>query len=236
MTIQQCIYVQKIAKVGSFNEAAKQLFVAQHYDFIADIFGKMLKETESENYKFSLRETRTHEVILDVETARSDIGIIAIKDSDDNIMRRYLDKKGLSFTSFLKASPHVFLRDGHPLLKHDVLTYDILKDYPYVSYDQGERSTPFFTEEIMREVEVKRHIEIGDRATLMNVLLLTDCYTIGTGIMPSALNNGSIRSVPLESDAFYTIGYILRSDSKMPGPVCEFIDRLRSATEMVSCG
>ena len=29
MTIQQCRYVLKIAKTGSFNEAAKQLFIAQ---------------------------------------------------------------------------------------------------------------------------------------------------------------------------------------------------------------
>jgi len=296
MTIQQCIYIQKIAKVGSFNEAAKQLFVAQsslsasvkaleqelgikiferasngvfltddgaefvkyasciseynsfiqerynsdksckrlnivtqHYDFIADIFGKMLSETEDDSYKFSLRETKTYEIIHEVETSRSDIGIIAIKDSDDGVMKRYLDRKGIRFSPFIKAYPHVFLRKGHPLLRHTRLTYDQLRDYPYVSYEQGGKNISFFTEEITEEINVGKHVEISDRATLMNVLLLTDCYTIGTGIMPSKLNNGNIESIPLESEAFYTIGYILRTDSKMTEPVCEFIERLRLA-------
>ncbi len=301
MTIQQCIYVRKIAEVGSFNEAAKQLFIAQsslstsikaleqelgiklferskngvfltddgtefiryaghiaeyndfvaerynsekkcnrlyvvtqHYDFIADIFGKMLKETEADSYKFSLIETKTNDVIKRVESSRADIGIIAIKDSDDTVMRRYLDQKGLSFTPFLTASPHVFLRKGHPLLKYEKLSYDILSDYPYVSYEQGSRNTSFFTEEIMDELNVKKHIEISDRATLMNVLLLTDCYTIGTGIMPSELNNGSIESVELESDAFYTIGYIVRAENKLSDSVNEFIQFLESSAENIS--
>ena len=54
-------------------------------------------------------------VINEIETAFSDIGVIAIKDSDFGIMKRYLDKKGLVFTPFFKATPHVFLRNEHPL-------------------------------------------------------------------------------------------------------------------------
>lgn len=298
MTIQQCSYACKIAEVGSFNEAAKQLFIAQsslsasvkaleqelgiriferstngvfltdegsefvmyarqiaeynnfvikrynsepdskrlsivtqHYDFIADVFGKMLNEFEGDTYKFSLRETQTYEVIKEVETAHSDIGIIAIKDGDDVIMRRYLDRIGLEFTPLLKAAPHVFLRKGHPLLVNKILNYDMLRDYPYVSYEQGKKNFSFFTEEMMDEVNVKKHIRISDRATLMNVLLLTDCYTIGTGIMPSALNGGNIKSVALSSDAYYNIGYILRNDNKCSELVQKFIETLSASME-----
>lgn len=164
----------------------------QHYDFIADIFGKLLREIKEEAYKFSLREIQTYEVIHEVETAYSDIGILAIKDNDDGIMKRYLRKNGLSFTPFLKAFPHVFLRKEHPVAQFKSLSYALLKDYPYVSYEQGEHNHSFFTEEIMNSFSDK-HIEISDRASLMNVLLSTDCYTIGTGIMPSVLNNGNTR-------------------------------------------
>ena len=185
MTIQQCKYVLTVANTGSFNEAAKQLFIAQsslsisiksleqeldikifersgngvyltdegaefvkyatqicenddfvaqryktksikkklyiatqHYDFIADIFGNFLKTVESESYRFSIREIETYNVIHEVETAHSDIGIIAIKDGDFDIMKRYLNKKHLSFTPVLKATPHVFFRKNHPLSQH----------------------------------------------------------------------------------------------------------------------
>jgi len=300
MTLQQCKYVLKIAQVGSFNEAAKQLFIAQsslsgsvkaleeelgiiifvrngtgvyltdegsefvryatkiteqndfiierylsgdnchklyistqHYDFIADIFGKLLKELNSEKYKLSLRETQTYEVIREVETAYSDIGILAIKGSDDNIMKRYLHKRGLKFTPFLKAAPHVFVGKEHPLSKHNRLSFESLKKFPYVSYEQGKHTNSFFTEEIT-EIFSDRHIEISDRASLMNVLLSTDCYTVGTGIMPSLLNNGNIVSIPLDVDEFYTIGYILHAERKITGLTEKFITLLIDSAKEIS--
>ena len=280
MTIQQCKYVLGIAKTGSFNEAAKQLFVAQsslsssvkllekelgikiferskngvfltaegaefvryaeqiveqndfilnryatsagrsklyvstqHYDFVADAFCALLRQTREE-YDFALREIRTYEVIREVETAYSDIGILAIKDGDYEMMRRYLHNKGIVFTQILRASPHIFLRRGHALASRESLSYEDLKGWPYVSYEQGSHNSSFFTEELMPELMTERQIQISDRATLMNALLTTDCYTVGTGIMPSALNDGKIVCVPLRSDAYYRIGYILREDRR----------------------
>lgn len=298
MTIQQCKYVLEISKTGSFNEAAKQLFVAQsslsvsiksleqelgikifersgngvyltddgaefvryasqiaeqsdfvteryhsanaarklyvatqHYDFVADVFGKMVNDTDEPEYRFALREIQTYDVIRETETSYSDIGIIAIKDNDNGIMKRYLSGKGLSFTPFLTALPHVYVRREHPLAQRRSVKYAELKNYPYVSYEQGAHNISFFTEEIISFPRNAKHIEISDRASLMNMLLLTDSYTVGTGIMPSALNRGSIISIKLESDDFYTIGYILRSDKKPSELTQKFIGLLTQKTE-----
>lgn len=292
MTIQQCKYVLGIAKTGSFNEAAKQLFVAQsslsssvkllerelgikiferskngvfltaegaefvryaeqiveqndfilnrytapdqrnklyvstqHYDFVADAFCCLLRETRGD-YDFALREIRTYEVIREVETAYSDIGILAIKGGDFEMMSRYLHNKGIAFTQLLRVSPHVFVRCGHPLATKKSLTYEELKDYPYVSYEQGAHNSSFFTEELTDELSTGRQVQISDRATLMNALLTTDCYTVGTGIMPSALNDGKIVCIPLTSDAYYCIGYILREDRRTSPLTLTLIDLL----------
>lgn len=294
MTIQQCVYVLEIAKFGSFNEAAKHLFVAQsslsvsvksleqelnikiferagngiflteegtefikyasqivdqndfilnryskdvfcrnlyistqHYDFVADIFGKLLNETTEEYYKFSLREMKTYDVIHETETACCDIGIIAIKDNDRNIMERYLNQRGLTFTPLLNAMPHVFVRKGHPVAHSAVVTIESLKNYPYVSYEQVEHNSSFFTEEITN-IYSNKQVEISDRASLMNVLLATDCYTIGTGIMPSLLNEERIVSIPFESNDFYTLGYILRGDRNISELTKKFIEMLNA--------
>lgn len=203
----------------------QKLYIAtQHYDFIADIFGKFLKEDNSESYRFSIREIETHNIIRDVETAYSDIGIIAIKDDDYEIMKRYLSKKRLSFTPVLEVSPHVFFRKEHPLAHCEKLTTSDLKNYPYVSYEQGEHSSSFFKEELADISYIDKHIEISDRATLMNVLMLTDSYTIGTGIMPSALNKGDIVSIPFESNEFYIIGYLLNEERKISDITQKFIN------------
>ena len=173
-----------ISRYNSKEKCSNLYISTQHYDFVADVFGKFIKETQSEKYKFALRETKTYDVINEVETAYSDIGIIAIKCSDDIIMKRYLASKNLRFTPVIKLCPHVFLRKDHALSDKQSLSYDDVKNYPFVSYEQGEHSNSFFTEEITNGFTDK-HIEISDRASLMNILLSTDCYTIGTGLMPS---------------------------------------------------
>ena len=208
----------------------EKLYIAtQHYDFIADIFGKMLSDTQSESYRFSIREIETYHVIRDVETAYSDIGIIAIKDSNVDIMKRYLGRRKLTFTPVRTVNPHVFLRKSHPLADRPRLSVAELMEYPYVSYEQGEHNSDYFTEELMDATYMDKHIEISDRATLMNVLLMTDAYTAGTGIMPSALNGGDIVSIPLESQEPYHIGYILNEERKISPMTEEFIRRLETA-------
>lgn len=210
-------------------QTCKKLYIAtQHYDFVADVFGKILNLVTDEAYRISLKETQTYDVIKEVENGYSDIGIIALKNSDCDIMKRFLFNKKMNFILLLTALPHVFIRKGHPVSKHSALTYADLKNYPFVSYEQGKYSSSFFTEEIIEKSNIKRHIEISDRASLMNVLLATDCYTIGTGIMPSVLNKGKIVSVPIESADYYNIGYIMRTDRKSSDLTQTFVDMLKA--------
>jgi len=292
MTIQQCKYILKIAECGSFNEAAKQLFIAQsslsvcvkslenelnikiferagngvcltetgaefvqyarqiseqndfiinrytendeckhlyistqHYDFVADAFCRLLNQTKEKNYRFSLREMKTYDIIHEIETAYCDIGILAIKNKDHGIMERYINQRGLTFSPIFKALPHVYIRREHPISNLALVANEDLKNYPYVSYEQGEHNSAFFTEEITN-IYSDKQVEISDRASLMNVLLATDCYTVGTGIMPSLLNQERIVSIPFESEDFYTIGYILREDRNISELTMAFIGML----------
>lgn len=223
-----------IAERYSTRSIQQRLYIAtQHYDFIADIFGAFINDVKDLSYNFSIKEIETYNVIHEVETAYSDIGIIAIKDGDFEIMKRYLGKKKLSFTPLLETSPHVFFRKEHPLSTAAELAISELKDYPYISYEQGEHNSSFFTEELMDASCIDKHIEISDRATLMNVLLVTDSYTIGTGIMPSALNRGDIVSIPLKSDEFYNIGYLLNENRKISPMTQKFINLLEEKVKNI---
>ena len=192
----------------------------QHYDFIADAFCRLVTENEDTEYSLSLQEKETYDVIHDVEIAYSDIGIIAIEDQNLDIMNRYLQNKEISFSPIFKVSPHVFLRREHPLSNESFLLYEMLNNYPFLSYEQGAHQDSWFKEEMISGEFASKHIVISDRATLMNVLLKTDAYTVGTGIMPSALNEGKIISIPLKSNSRYSVGYITRDDRK-PTPMLE---------------
>ena len=88
-------------------------------------------------------------------------------------------------------------------------------------------------EEMISDVFADKHIVISDRATLMNVLLNTDAYTIGTGIMPSALNEKKIISVPFDSRSLYSVGYITRND-RTPAPILEkFLFEIRHFADTI---
>ncbi len=218
-----------------YRSVQQKLYIAtQHYDFVADIFANFLSDVGGESYKFSIREIETHRVIRDVETAYSDIGIIAIKDGDYEVMKRYLNNKGLVFEPLLNVAPHVFFRKEHPLSCCERLSSADLKEYPYVSYEQGEHNSSFFTEELMDASYIDKHIEISDRATLMNVMLVTDAYTIGTGIMPSALNKGDIVSIPFDSEESYIIGYLLNENRKVSVAAKRFIDLLEDSIKNIT--
>ena len=206
-----------------------RLYVStQHYDFIADVFCNFVAEISDKSYSLSLQEKETYEVIRDVEVAYSDIGILAIKNEDFDIMSRYLQNKGVVFSPILRVAPHVFLRRGHPLADKASLLYEQLSGYPYLSYEQGTHSDSWFAEEMIFGYCADKQIVISDRATLMNVLLKTDAYTIGTGIMPSALNEQKIQSIPIESDSCYSVGYIMRSDRSKTPMLERFLNLLQS--------
>lgn len=215
----------------SNTDSKKLHVVTQHYDFVADAFCKLINICGVKKFHFSLKEIKTHDVIKEIETASSDIGIIAIKKNDYDIMTRFLGKKNIVFTKLTTAYPHVFIRYKHPLSNKEIIKAEELSEYPYVSYEQGSHSSSFFTEEIFSPTNAEKHVEISDRATLMNALLTTDCFTVGTGIMPSALNDQKIKSIPLESDLFYHIGYITRDDRKNTGLVQKFISILTNFLE-----
>lgn len=185
---------------------------SQHYDFVAEAFVRFMKKYRSD-YNLSLKEARTVEVIDDVRNLNSDLGILAyLKAPAGGYMERYLKRNGLEFRPLFETCPYVFLGRHNPLASSERLTREELTEYPYITYDQGETGPVEFSEELSEYSQTKKHIRINDRATLMNLLLSTDCYTIGTGVMTSELNNGSVLSVPLVSGDLYTVGIINRAD------------------------
>lgn len=221
-------------KYKNGNVYQKLRISTQHYDFVADVFSKMLNSLTDEAYRVFLKETRTYDVIREVENGFSDVGIIAIKNSDYDIMKRFLSNKRIEFTLILKALPHIFVKKEHPLALSRHLTYKELKKFPFVSYEQDEYGDSIFAEEIMEDSNIAKHIEISDRASLMNVLITTQSYTIGTGIMPSNLNEGKIISIPLESDTYYNIGYILHTDRKKSTMTQNFVEMLKKELTLQS--
>ncbi|MGM1046830.1 MAG: LysR family transcriptional regulator [Bacillota bacterium] len=180
----------------------------QHYAFAVNAFVNLVREHGQEEYELALRETKTYEIIQDVKTLRSEIGILYLNEFNEKVINKLLKDAGLQFNSLFTAKPHIFISIKNPLAKQSVVKIEQLQDYPYLSFDQGEFNSFHFSEEILSTLSHKKSITVNDRATLFNLLIGLNGYTISTGVLSADLNGDEIIPVPLESDESINVGWI----------------------------
>lgn len=180
---------------------------AQHYSFVVDAFVRMVKGSNAAEYEFSLRETRTWEIIEDVRTLRSELGILYRNDFNRNVIDKLLRDSGLAFHPLFLADPHIFISRKNPLAARDHVTLDDLAELPRLTFDQGANNSFYFAEEILSTLSSKQEIRVADRATIFNLMIGLDGYTISTGIISDDLDP-EIVAIPLDIDERIEIGWI----------------------------
>lgn len=181
----------------------------QHYSFAVNAFVDLIKRYGQDEYDFSIRETQTYEIIDDVARMRSEIGILFLNDFNEKVLNKILKANDLEFHELFVAKPHVFISRKHPLAKNDIITNEELEAYPYLSFEQGEHNSFYFSEEIFSTTERKKNIRVRDRATLFNLLIGLNGYTVCSGVIDEKLNGKDIISVPLADESDMRIGYIV---------------------------
>ena len=204
---------------------------AQHYAFAVSAFVRLLKEYNQEEYEFTLRETKTYEIIADVKNLRSEVGILYVNDFNKKVIYKFLEEGNLIFHQLFEADPHVFISAQNPLAKQDFVTLSDLIPYPYLSFEQGDYNSFYFSEEILSTISRPKNITVSDRATLFNLLIGLNGYTISTGVISHKLNSKEIVAVPLLVDERITVGYITHKNVKNSPLANIYIEYLKASIE-----
>lgn len=283
MTLQQLRYVIEVAKTGSMNVAAKQLFVsqpslsmairelendvhisiferttkgvvitaegeeflgyarqiinqvelledkyieagqikkkfgvsAQHYSFAVKAFVEMVKGFDMDKYEFAIREARTHDVIHDVVTGKSEIGILYTNDFNEKVLNKIFKDNQLEFVHLFTCEGYAYLWKNHPLAGKKVITLEELQDYPCLSFEQGDNNSFYFAEEILSTYDFKKTIKSNDRATNLNLMVGLNAFTLCSGIICEELNGSDYIAVKLAEEVTMDIGYIKRAHMNM---------------------
>lgn len=190
----------------------KQFSVStQHYSFAVNAFVELLKGAEIDQYDVSLRETQTYEIIDDVAHMKSEIGLLYYNDFNRPVLEKLIHTNELTFTELFTAHPHIFIGKTHPLAHKEVVSMDELEEYPYISFEQGDHNSFYFSEEIFSTVVRPKHIRVRDRASLFSLLLGLDGYTVSSGVIDKEVNGENIISVPLAEEGLMHIGYIINN-------------------------
>lgn len=192
----------------------------QHYSFAVKAFVELVKQYDTAVYEFAIRETKTREVINDVATLRSEIGIIYLSDFNRAAISKILRANNLEFHHLINCKAYVYLWKGHPLAGRKRISFKNLADYPCLSFEQGEASSFYFAEEILSTQEYVRTIKANDRATMLNLMVGLNGYTLCSGIICEELNGDDYLAIPfvdndISDNGVMEIGYLTKKNTVM---------------------
>lgn len=216
------------------NSVKKKFSVStQHYSFAVKAFVELVKQFGMDEYEFAVHETKTYEVIENVKSFKSELGILYLNDFNRKVITKILKENNLEFTKLFKCKTYVYLWKGNPLANKELITLEDLEDYPCLSFDQGMNNSFYFAEEVLSTNEYKKIIKGNDRATMLNLMVGLNAYTLCSGIICEELNGEDYKAVPLDSNEVMDIGYITRKNTAMSQLGKKYIEELIKYKDLV---
>ncbi len=219
-------------------QVAKQHFSVstQHYSFAVKAFVETVREFGMEKYEFAIHETKTYDVISDVRSGKSEIGILFLDDFNSKVLNKILEESGTEFHPLFLCRTFVYLWKGHPLAGQKQIAFEQLQDYPCLAFDQGSNNSFYFAEEVLSTSSYRRMIRVNDRATMLNLMMGLNGYTLCSGIICEELNGSEYSAVPLDSDEVMHIGYITRKKAGISSMGKKYIEELQKYGDRVLPG
>lgn len=199
----------------------------QHYTFAVQAFIAMAKEFGMEDYEFAVHETKTYEVIENVKNQKSELGILYLNEFNEKALQKIFREKELEFHDLFSCGIYVYLWKKHPLAGKKVITFEDLREYPCLSFEQRDNNSFYFAEEVFSTYEYKQIIKADDRATLLNLMVGLNAYTLCSGILCEELNGGEYLAIPLDTKEKMRIGYIQKKNMPLSRLGKKYLEELR---------
>ncbi|MDD6057795.1 MAG: LysR family transcriptional regulator [Clostridiales bacterium] len=187
----------------------------QHYTFAVKAFVETVKAAGMDRYEFAAHETTTYDVMENVKNFKSELGVLYLNDFNEKVMMKIIREKGLEFVELFSCDTYVYLSAEHPLADAETISMEELDAYPCLSFDQGKNHSLYLAEEMKSTYDYKRLIKANDRATLLNLMIGLNAYTLCSGIICEELNGSDYRAVPLKESEKMRIGYVKRKGAKI---------------------
>ena len=199
----------------------------QHYTFAVEAFMKVAREHDMDDYEFAVYETKTCEVIENVASQKSEIGVIYINDFNEKIIQKMLRERELTFIELFECGIYVYLWKNHPLAARKEIYFEDLEAYPCLCFDQGVNNSFYFAEEVFCTYDYKKIIRAYDRATLLNLMVGMNGYTLCSGIICEELNGSEYCAIPFVTNAKMRIGYIKNKKFPLTRIAGQYIEELK---------
>lgn len=216
-----------------YQEDFKKSFViaSHHYDFLSQPLATISELFSQDYQEFQLIETTTKAVIDSVASFQSDLGIIYLDESNQSSLERRFKQEDLSFIPLGDFQTRIFLSKKHPLADREALSISDLQGYPQIRFSQDDSGMTFDEDPLAIE-DRQKVIYANDRGSLMNMLLATQAYASGLGIVTGFVKE-HIKLVPLENSTIHTLGYVISNQKKASDIVEAFVTLIQKELKLV---
>ncbi len=216
-------------------QAVKKKFSVsmQHYSFAVKAFVEMVRQVGMDDYEFAVHETQTNQVIENVKNRKSELGIIFISDFNRQVLEKIFREDSLVFEELFVCDTFVYLWKGHPLAAQNRISMKDLEEFPCLAFEQGKNNSFYFAEEMKSTFEYKKIIKADDRATMLNLMVGLNGYTLCSGIISEELNGSDFAAIPLEESEKMHIGYIKHKGANISKIGEIYLNELRKCRDHV---
>ncbi len=199
----------------------------QHYLFTAQTLAHLILARGGDNYHYVFRSQKTEEIFDDVQSEASELGVIMLTSQTEEVIKKDLDSRGLTFTKLAESKPQVALPKSHPLVNASELSLDELEDWPYVYFEQNPDNSWHYFEEALSDYPRTKTLATTDRASLTELIVALNGYTITSGILVGISDGGSLHTLPLKTDVLIQLGIVTKKDAELGELGEDFVRRLK---------
>ena len=190
----------------------------QHYLFNVQTFAHTVLALGGDAYAYALRD----------RTTQGDLGVLFQTSATADEVNAALDAAGLEFVELIQSAPRVALPKSHPMVNAASLSLEDMEDFPYLYFEQDEDSPVAFAEEALASVPRAKSIACTDRASLSELIVALNGYTVTSGILVGISDGAGLNTVPLDTDVKLHLGYVVRKGEELGDIGQRFVDTLKN--------
>lgn len=203
----------------------------QHYLFDVQSFAHTILAQGGDEFSYALRDRTTAQIIEDVAAGASELGVVMETSQTADDLNTAFANAGLEFHELAVSAPRVALPLSHPLVNAQSLSLEQLADYPYIYFEQGADDPTSFAEEALACVPRAKRIATTDRATLTELIMAVNGYTVTSGILVGITDGSALATIPLQTDIKLHLGYVAKRGEALSEMGARFVEHLQKSLD-----
>lgn len=195
-----------------------------------DAFEHIVSQPKNQKYHLGYFEGNMDQVLQDVETNRSDVGVLFFTSDSRSTIIKACNRRNIFFQHMKYDLLHIYVHKSHPLAGRGSVTLAEIQQHPFISYEECHPSSARFTPTRRQWDPQQQIISVSDRAMAYSVLTLGSAYVTGSGYLTQEDCRRSLVTAPITDLGQIEIGYICNPARALSELALEYIEWLKKIT------